>query len=200
MLAAPHDLSQRATSFIASQCQGIHQMPLRRLIHSSRSRAGTSPHIMNTTNSTIRSPVVLNPVSRNCDRTRPSRLRGQLPCKAEPIRSHFTKPFSRCPRTGSPCCLQSQPKLQPICCPSWILTETATRSTSSDGTWWRRTGSNRRPHACKARALPTELWPLLKPAPLGTRRLVLSPKDHTAKCGGPRQTRTADLTLIRRVL
>ncbi len=54
LLAAPHDLSQRATSFIASQCQGIHQMPLRRLIHSSRSRAGTSPHNVNTTNSTIR--------------------------------------------------------------------------------------------------------------------------------------------------
>lgn len=25
--------------------------------------------------------------------------------------------------------------------------------------WWRQTGSNRRPHACKARALPTELCP-----------------------------------------
>ena len=32
LLAAPHGLSQRAASFIASQCQGIHQMPLRRLI------------------------------------------------------------------------------------------------------------------------------------------------------------------------
>ncbi len=31
LLAAPHGLSQRATSFIASLCQGIHQMPLRRL-------------------------------------------------------------------------------------------------------------------------------------------------------------------------
>src|SRR5215204_3560431 len=31
-LAAPHGLSQRAASFIASQCQGIHQMPFRRLI------------------------------------------------------------------------------------------------------------------------------------------------------------------------
>ena len=29
--------------------------------------------------------------------------------------------------------------------------------------WWRRTGSNRRPHACKARALPTELRPLSGP-------------------------------------
>ena len=29
------------------------------------------------------------------------------------------------------------------------------------GRWWSQTGSNRRPHACKARALPTELWPLI---------------------------------------
>ncbi len=29
-------------------------------------------------------------------------------------------------------------------------------------TWWSQTGSNRRPHACKARALPTELWPLFR--------------------------------------
>ena len=34
--------------------------------------------------------------------------------------------------------------------------------------WWSQTGSNRRPHACKARALPTELWPL------GRRPRVLS--------------------------
>src|SRR4029077_10737954 len=31
-------------------------------------------------------------------------------------------------------------------------------------TWWSQTGSNRRPHACKARALPTELWPRSRPA------------------------------------
>ena len=29
----------------------------------------------------------------------------------------------------------------------------------SEASWWSQTGSNRRPHACKARALPTELWP-----------------------------------------
>ena len=40
LLAAPRSLSQRATSFIASQCQGIHEMPLRRLI---ASYAGASP-------------------------------------------------------------------------------------------------------------------------------------------------------------
>ena len=33
LLAAPHGLSQRAASFIASQCQGIHQMPFIRLFH-----------------------------------------------------------------------------------------------------------------------------------------------------------------------
>ena len=32
LFAAPRRLSQRITSFIASQCQGIHQMPLSRLI------------------------------------------------------------------------------------------------------------------------------------------------------------------------
>ena len=44
VLAPPRGLSQRATSFIASQCQGIHQMPLSRLIRSlETSRAETSP-------------------------------------------------------------------------------------------------------------------------------------------------------------
>jgi hypothetical protein len=44
LLAAPRGLSQRAASFIASQCQGIHQMPFRRLISFSYApRAGESP-------------------------------------------------------------------------------------------------------------------------------------------------------------
>ena len=34
--------------------------------------------------------------------------------------------------------------------------------------WWSQTGSNRRPHACKARALPAELWPRTR------RRMLLS--------------------------
>jgi hypothetical protein len=40
-------------------------------------------------------------------------------------------------------------------------------------TWWSQTGSNRRPPACKAGALPTELWPRFRYGPLRTmRRLV----------------------------
>ena len=55
--------------------------------------------------------------------------------------------------------------------------------------WWSQTGSNRRPHACKARALPTELWPLWG----GSLRDV-------NENGGPGTTRTSDLTLIRGAL
>ncbi len=40
---------------------------------------------------------------------------------------------------------------------SFSLPISVVRSPSSE--WWSQTGSNRRPHACKARALPTELWP-----------------------------------------
>ncbi len=46
LLAAPHGFSQRATSFIASQCQGIHQMPLSYLIQDascSHSRSSKMP-------------------------------------------------------------------------------------------------------------------------------------------------------------
>ena len=35
--------------------------------------------------------------------------------------------------------------------------------------WWSQTGSNRRPHACKARALPAELWPRTRRRMLRTR-------------------------------
>ena len=45
-----------------------------------------------------------------------------------------------------------------------LQTDVSSETPSPDGvalgrSWWSQTGSNRRPHACKARALPTELWP-----------------------------------------
>ena len=40
LLAAPHGFSQRATSFVASWCQGIHRMPLSR--SRPRTRTGTT--------------------------------------------------------------------------------------------------------------------------------------------------------------
>src|SRR3954452_23002758 len=53
--------------------------------------------------------------------------------------------------------------------------------------WWRRTGSNRRPHACKARALPTELRPLIRKQASGC---FLTPDfwGLTSGDGGPGKT------------
>ena len=48
--------------------------------------------------------------------------------------------------------------------------------------WWSQTGSNRRPHACKARALPTELWPECSKSPLSWRK----PKAWLAEPGSRR--------------
>jgi hypothetical protein len=48
--------------------------------------------------------------------------------------------------------------------------------------WWRQTGSNRRPEACKATALPTELCPQLEIPPFGCAERRCS--NH----GGPRRT------------
>jgi hypothetical protein len=45
----------------------------------------------------------------------------------------------------------------------------ASSMTTQQMSWWSQTGSNRRPHACKARALPAELWPLRTPE-LGMRQ------------------------------
>jgi hypothetical protein len=42
--------------------------------------------------------------------------------------------------------------------------------------WWSQTGSNRRPHACKARALPAELWPRV----LNMRETVSPSSPHSA--------------------
>ncbi len=40
-----------------------------------------------------------------------------------------------------------------------VSTRSSLRRSRRGCSWWSRTGSNRRPHACKARALPTELRP-----------------------------------------
>ena len=53
--------------------------------------------------------------------------------------------------------------------------------------WWSQTGSNRRPHACKARALPTELWPQSpwKPARESMSSTCLSARGVTRSVVGP---------------
>ncbi len=61
MLASRPGLSQRATSFIASQCQGIHQMPLLRFITKPvevPSHAGTNtPYARSKTRPSLPPPI-----------------------------------------------------------------------------------------------------------------------------------------------
>ena len=53
---------------------------------------------------------------------------------------------------------------------SSLIRTTLDPAAFSRGGWWSWTGSNRRPHACKARALPTERLP--RKAPLGQKITV----------------------------
>ncbi len=87
--------------------------------------------------------------------------------------------------------------------------------------WWSQSGSNRRPDACKATALPAELWPHSGEAsvagghivPLGFRAMGRGSRSalpngsggwranrSKVQNGGPGTTRTSDLTLIRGAL
>jgi hypothetical protein len=58
----------------------------------------------------------------------------------------------KCRRTNARQQVQTHPRMNLACHP---------KLQTSKG-WWSRTGSNRRPQACKASALPTELRPLRK--------------------------------------
>ena len=56
--------------------------------------------------------------------------------------------------------------------------------------WWSQTGSNRRPHACKARALPAELWPRNQKTNASQRYLsyISFERKRTRSSGGPGKT------------
>ena len=54
--------------------------------------------------------------------------------------------------------------------------------------WWSQTGSNRRPPACKAGALPTELWPLMQQQ---------RARAQSAKAGLPSRSSRAALARLR---
>ncbi len=49
---------------------------------------------------------------------------------------------------------------------------------SMDAVWWSQTGSNRRPPACKAGALPTELWPQSR-RPIAHQRQAIHRRPNT---------------------
>jgi hypothetical protein len=180
--AAPQGLSQRTTSFIASQRQGIHRMLLRHLItlmidvRRARIRGlGSRPDVdQKDLARTSRSEPLCLP--NTSDQRRGHALAGRR------TMSGLSDMFPLHDVKHSPATLRPQANCS--------LTPDISRERRR-GSWWSQTGSNRRPHACKARALPTELWPHLG----GPRGDADSAMD-----GGPGTTRTSDLTLIRGAL
>ena len=154
--AAPQGLSQRTTSFIASQRQGIHRMLFRHLI---------APVI------DVRRPPA---AASGCRSTRTRSQKDQRSNRFQPDRRMLaehdlhgsalaavqaTFPLHDVRRSASHTRYSPgshDPQGRATAANSNVQTDGSTRTLSG---WWSRTGSNRRPHACKARALPTELLP-----------------------------------------
>src|SRR5215210_5988745 len=152
--AAPQGISQRTTSFIASQRQGIHQMLLRHLI-------------------TLTIDVRM-PSAKRADmiiKERP--VLGFLPrhlfaCQAYPARTAAGRRWFaglgarwpnmlplydfKHPRLSHDERTRTSDKIHPRMDTGYFNT--------TQGKWWSLSGSNRRPEACKATALPAELRPL----------------------------------------
>ncbi len=95
-LASPPGFSQRATSFIASQCQGIHQMPLLALDPRRNTRSAAQNRRAQGQDPTN----ARRPHMKTLLRTHPARLR-----RARPPRSHdklSLHPSNNTPRPGCP--------------------------------------------------------------------------------------------------
>ncbi len=176
LFAAPQGLSQRTTSFIASQRQGIHRTPLWHLIALMIDARHPQPASRRIRPAADTARKTFTQQHGSCA---PRRFHAGAPNHAVPLHD-VTYPHARSEdHAGTRSSLLSQPD---------------SLDTLSRSRWWSRTGSNRRPHACKARALPTELRPLGMVGPHRPRRP--SAPVH----GGPGTTRTSDLTLIRGAL
>jgi hypothetical protein len=183
---------RKFSSFIASQRQGIHQIPLRHLIALiANARRSVEPSL-----SILRSIAKTLPIRLGSLRTlalvrslggvgllkRPVLLQthpGVPAVKPEPTTEMLSRPrrangpnlaiepFSRHSLStecvsSSRCqiILASTPKRAAKLYFQRTISLSKLQSVISRSTvWWSQTGSNRRPHACKARALPTELWP-----------------------------------------
>ena len=161
MFAAPHGLSQRTTSFIASQRQGIHRIPLRHLIAlivdarrglQSQLKAlklGTDrkDQLTSWTHSSSLPPRCGRVPFRNDDCVTSSRFENNTRRTPEGISSNLRGTSS----TAAPLVKRDR---RSIAVPDRSRCQLIAMSR-----WWSQTGSNRRPPACKAGALPTELWP-----------------------------------------
>ena len=98
-----------------------------------------------------------------------------LPQSGQAPASHVSQPYkAQSLSVLSPACLAFGPckqipsftmsisKTPALCKAAKLVLEVSTakcRNTTTVLEWWSQTGSNRRPEACKATALPAELWP-----------------------------------------
>jgi hypothetical protein len=108
VLSPPPGLSQSATSFIASCCQGIHQTPFSRLIRSGRRQALLCGSGSTANLSLAFRPEVLThgrPLDRDATRTRSERPSGQADLAVSVYRlgkTAFSVPPPRCPGPRGP--------------------------------------------------------------------------------------------------
>ena len=151
--AAPQGLSQRTTSFIASQRQGIHQMLLRHLIvlmidvrfNSARRHRQKKDQLQRVMRQSFCLP---NPS-------------GQPACGPASNKEHDA-PLDRMNSlfTMSNIRASQHDQHEAPRPPEQSSTKPLPRKPSQRKRWWSQTGSNRRPPECKSGALPAELWPL----------------------------------------
>ena len=144
LFATPRNFSQRTTSFIASQCQGIHQMPLSRLI-----------------------ALIINAhpwgVGSRQEIQQDGHRQKNLLCFDLPVVGGQTpQPRLAANYKQIPSFTMSLSDTHAFWAAKLVCRSTGRMPEfimDSSGMWWSQTGSNRRPEACKATALPTELWP-----------------------------------------
>ena len=124
----------------------------------------------------VRLPVTALHLARPVSRRKKAMQRDR-PTRFGPLRQAAlaSRPDPRVGHIHSSRCRTTRSGLRPERCAGWtdqrrislMRTGSRLRSLSIDRSapkhrprrWWSKTGSNRRPHACKARALPTELLP-----------------------------------------
>ena len=143
LFAAPRDLSQRTTSFIASQRQGIHRIPLKHLttlIVDARSGLAARRSRQDKKDQFLRDMSDHRRLSRQT-------LSGRVAPAGQPSNKSSLHDVETA-RGGA------RRLTANLCIRVTLVFQLQD--------WWSQTGSNRRPHACKARALPTELWPRVR--------------------------------------
>jgi hypothetical protein len=219
LFAAPQGLSQRTTSFIASQRQGIHRMLLLHLITlmidvrtpaKDRSlkqkpgpkidrRQGSAPRQRSERPVFGSSPKTFACLTHSAANPCGGRWSPEQTAPAGQMHYLFTMSNTR----------DRAPSREPSRIPNLNRTKASTpkgRHTrpkpQNPKKWWSQTGSNRRPEACKATALPTELWPLLvawPQAPAGTSvPLGFSAHERGRPFGLADLTVRGGATLVRR--